>query len=176
MPVGFKNGTDGEYQSALDAMLSARHPHSFLGLSPQGIVSVIRTQGHPITHLVLRGGRKSPNYSPAIMLEALEKMKKMGLNSGLLVDCSHANSNKQALAQVQVWEEILTFHLNNEPRVFGAMLESFLETGRQDLLPDHAPQPGLSITDPCLGWTETEQLILKSAEKLRKQKKMQLKA
>ena len=167
MPVGFKNGTDGEFQSALDAMLSAKHPHSFLGLSSDGLVSVIRTQGHPLTHLVLRGGRKSPNYGPATLLEALGKMEKMGLNSRLLVDCSHANSNKQALAQMQVWDEILAFHMTQDARVFGAMLESFLETGRQDLIPGQPLQPGLSITDPCLGWTETEQLILKAADKLR---------
>jgi 3-deoxy-7-phosphoheptulonate synthase len=167
MPVGFKNGTDGEFQSALDAILSARHPHSFLGLSAQGQVSVIRTQGHPTTHLVLRGGRKSPNYSPEIMREALGKMEKMGLRSGLLVDCSHANSGKQALAQTQVWDEIVTFHREHDPRVFGAMLESFLETGRQDLVPGRAPLPGLSVTDPCMGWAETELLIRSAAEKLR---------
>jgi 3-deoxy-7-phosphoheptulonate synthase len=170
MPVGFKNGTDGEYQSALDAMLSARHPHSFLGLSPDGLVSVIRTHGHPVTHLVLRGGRKSPNYDPATMLGALQAMEKMGLNPGILVDCSHANSNKVALAQGQVWEEILAFHINKDPRVFGAMVESFIETGRQDLVPGRPLKPGLSITDACLGWTETEQLIRTAAETLRAKK------
>jgi 3-deoxy-7-phosphoheptulonate synthase len=167
MPVGFKNGTDGEYQSALDAMLSARHPHSFLGLSTQGLVSVIRTQGHPVTHLVLRGGRKGSNYDPATLLEALGKMEKMSLTSRLLVDCSHANSNKQVLAQGSVWDEIIAFHRDKDRRVFGAMVESFLETGRQDFIPDRPLKPGLSITDPCLGWTETEQLIRKGAEKLR---------
>ncbi|MEI9997933.1 MAG: 3-deoxy-7-phosphoheptulonate synthase [Verrucomicrobiota bacterium] len=167
MPVGFKNGTDGEFQSALDAMLSARHPHSFLGLSSQGQVSIIRTQGHPVTHLVLRGGRKGGNYGPATMLDALGRMKQMGLTPGLLVDCSHANSNKQPQAQTQVLEEILAFHLDNDPRVFGAMLESFLETGRQDLEPGQPLKPGLSITDACLGWTETEAAIRSAAEKLR---------
>jgi len=171
MPVGFKNGTDGEYQSALDAMLSARHPHSFLGLSPQGLVSVIRTAGHPTTHLVLRGGRKGANYDPATILEALGKMDKMGLQPRLLVDCSHANSNKQASAQGHVWDEILAFHMDKDPRVLGGMLESFLETGRQDLMPNQPPKPGLSITDPCLGWPETEQLLRSAAEKLRLLKK-----
>jgi len=103
------------------------------------------------------------------MLDALQKMEKAGLNPGLLVDCSHGNSKKQALAQTQIWEEILEFHQNTEPRVFGAMLESFLETGRQDLQPGQSPLPGLSITDACLGWIETERLILKSADTLRKQ-------
>jgi 3-deoxy-7-phosphoheptulonate synthase len=168
MPVGFKNGTDGEFQSALDAMLSARHPHAFLGLSPDGVVSVIRTAGHPTTHLVLRGGRKGSNYDPATLLEALGKMDKMGLHPRLLVDCSHANSNKQATAQGHVWDEILAFHLDKDPRVLGGMLESFLETGRQDLVPHQPPQPGLSITDPCLGWTDTEQLLRQTAEKLRR--------
>jgi 3-deoxy-7-phosphoheptulonate synthase len=152
MPVGFKNGTDGDFQTALDAMLSARSPHSFLGISPQGLASIIRTQGHSTTHLVLRGGRSGPNCDPATMLDALQKMDKAGLNPALLVDC---------------WETILEFHRSTESRVFGAMLESYLETGRQDLLPDKSLLPGLSITDACLGWAETEQLLLKSADKLR---------
>ena len=167
MPVGFKNGTDGEFQSALDAMMSARHSHSFLGLSSEGQVSVIRTLGHPTTHLVLRGGRKGSNYGPDVMRDALSKMEKMGLRSGLLVDCSHANSNKQALAQGQVWDEILTFHQEQDRRVFGGMLESFLETGRQDIIPGKSLLPGLSITDACMGWLETEQLIRQAAAKIR---------
>ena len=171
MPVGFKNGTDGDYQSALDAMLSARSPHTFLGVSSQGTVSIIRTNGHPSSHVVLRGGRKSANCDPATMTEALAKMSKLGLTPSLLVDCSHANSNKQPLAQPQVWESILQFHLEHEPRVVGAMLESNLETGRQDLIPGQPLKPGLSITDPCLGWAETEKLLLESADQLRRKRK-----
>jgi 3-deoxy-7-phosphoheptulonate synthase len=91
----------------------------------------------------------------------------MGLPARLLVDCSHANSNKQATAQGQVWDEILAFHMDKDPRVLGAMLESFLETGRQDQVPGQPLKPGLSITDPCLGWSETEQLIQSAAKKLR---------
>jgi 3-deoxy-7-phosphoheptulonate synthase len=171
MPVGFKNGTDGDYQSALDAMLSARSPHSFLGVSSQGNVSIIRTNGHPSAHLVLRGGRKSANCDPATINEALGKMCKLGLTPSLLVDCSHGNSNKQALAQPQVWKGILRFHVEREHRVVGAMLESNLETGRQDLIPGRPLKPGLSITDACLGWAETEKLVLESAEQLRAQAK-----
>jgi len=167
MPVGFKNGTDGDFQTALDAMLSARSPHSFLGISPQGLASIIRTRGHSTTHLVLRGGRNGPNCDSATITEALKRMESAGLNAGILVDCSHGNSKKQADAQVQVWDTILELHRQVEPRVFGAMLESFLETGRQELRPGAALHPGISITDACLGWTETEQLILRSAEKLR---------
>jgi 3-deoxy-7-phosphoheptulonate synthase len=95
-------------------------------------------------------------------------MSEVGLPAGLLVDCSHGNSRKQALAQGHVWEKTLEFHQDAEPRVFGAMLESFLETGRQDLHPNQSLLPGLSITDSCVGWAETEELILKSAEKLRR--------
>jgi 3-deoxy-7-phosphoheptulonate synthase len=171
MPVGFKNGTDGDYQSALDAMLSARSSHSFLGLSSDGKVSIIRTNGQPTAHLVLRGGRKHANCDPATMSEALAKMEKMTLPRGLLVDCSHANSNKQATAQPHIWKDILQFHLAKEPRVFGAMLESFLETGRQDIVPGQPLKPGLSVTDPCLGWAETEELLLESAEMIRQAKK-----
>jgi 3-deoxy-7-phosphoheptulonate synthase len=97
----------------------------------------------------------------------LGKMEKMGLRPGLLVDCSHANSNKQALAQGQVWDEILAFHLDQDRRIFGGMLESFMETGRQDIVPGQPLKPGLSITDPCMGWTETEQLIRQAADKIR---------
>jgi len=171
MPVGFKNGTDGDYQSALDAMLSARSPHSFLGVSTQGAVSIIRTTGHPSAHIVLRGGRRRANCDPATINEVLEKMSRMGLTPSLLVDCSHANSNKQPLAQPQVWESILRLQLDHEPRVVGAMLESNLETGRQDLIPGQPLKPGLSITDACLGWAETENLILESAELLRRRAK-----
>ena len=152
----------------LDAMLSSRHSHSFLGISGEGQVSVIRTSGHPTTHLVLRGGRKGANYDPATLLEALSKMDKMSLHPRLLVDCSHANSNKQATAQGAVWDEILAFHLESDSRVIGGMIESVLETGRQDLLPNQPLKPGLSITDPCLGWSETEELIRSAAGKLRR--------
>ncbi len=95
-------------------------------------------------------------------------MEKMGLHPALLVDCSHANSNKQATAQGGVWDEILAFHLEKDPRLLGGMLESFLETGRQEHVDGQPLKPGLSITDPCLGWTETEQLLRRAAEKLRK--------
>jgi len=168
MPVGFKNGTNGDYQTALDAMVSSRSSHSFLGISPQGAVSIIRTSGQPSAHLVLRGGRKRPNCDPATINEVLEKMMELGLTPSLLVDCSHANSNKQPLLQPQIWEKIVQLHLEEEPRVVGAMLESNLETGRQDLIPGQPLKPGLSITDPCLGWSETEELLLKSAGQLRR--------
>jgi 3-deoxy-7-phosphoheptulonate synthase len=131
-------------------------------------VSIIRTNGHPSAHVVLRGGRKCANCDPATINEALGKMVKLGLTPSLLVDCSHANSNKQALAQPQVWESMVQFHLKQEPRVVGAMLESNLETGRQDLIPGQPLKPGLSITDACLGWAETENLVLESAEQLRR--------
>ena len=171
MPVGFKNGTDGDYQSALDAMLSARSAHSFLGVSSEGTVSIIRTNGHPCAHIVLRGGRKCANCDPATIEGALAKMSKLGLTPSLLVDCSHANSNKQALAQPQVWHDMIKYHLDEEPRMVGAMLESNLETGRQDLIPGQPLKPGLSITDSCLGWAETEALLLESAEHLRRKAK-----
>jgi len=98
-------------------------------------------------------------------------MEKLGLTPSLLVDCSHANSSKQPLAQPQVWESILSFHLEQEPRVVGAMLESNIETGRQDLIPGQPLKPGLSITDSCLGWAETEKLLLESAAQLRRKSK-----
>ena len=95
-------------------------------------------------------------------------MDKMGLHARLIVDCSHANSNKQATAQGGVFDEILTFHVEKDARVFGGMIESFLETGRQEPVDGQPLKPGLSITDPCLGWTETEAVLRGAAEKLRK--------
>ncbi|MBN8249147.1 MAG: 3-deoxy-7-phosphoheptulonate synthase, partial [Verrucomicrobia bacterium] len=108
MPVGFKNGTDGSLQTALDAMLSARHPHHFLGIDQEGAVSVVRTSGNPDGHVVLRGGRARTNYDAASIAEAAAQLQKAGLPDGLMVDCSHANSAKQHARQEEVWQNLIS--------------------------------------------------------------------
>jgi 3-deoxy-7-phosphoheptulonate synthase len=160
MPVGFKNGTDGSLQIALDAMLSARASHSFLGIDQEGITSIIRTTGNPVGHLVLRGGRARPNYDPASIGEAEQKLSQAGLPPVLMVDCSHANSGKQHARQEEVWRNVIAQRASGRRSLIGLMLESYLLEGSQAF-----PRPvaeltyGVSITDACLGWEATERML-----------------
>ena len=167
MPVGYKNGTDGGLPVALNAMLAAREPHRFLGIDTEGKTCVIHTRGNPWGHLILRGGHTGPNYDPANLAEAAERLTKAGLPPRFLVDCSHANSGKDYRRQPAVWEEIIGRRLAGNTDVIGLMLESNLNAGRQDLNGNiHALQRGVSITDACLGWEETQQLILETHMRL----------
>src|SRR5712671_3848353 len=129
MPVGFKNGTDGSLQIALDAMLSARTSHSFLGIDQEGITSIIRTTGNPVGHLVLRGGRARPNYDPASIAEAEQQLARAGLPPVLMVDCSHANSGKQHARQEEVWRNVIAQRAGGRRPLIGLMLESYLLEG-----------------------------------------------
>ncbi len=169
MPVGFKNGTDGDCQTAIDAMRAARSSHSFLGIDQQGITSVIKTTGNPTSHVVLRGGRLRTNYDPPSIAEAARSLTAVGLPPALMVDCSHANSGKHHARQELVWQSILeqrrAAHANGgSSPIIGAMLESYLEGGKQpiparrDLI-----RYGVSVTDACLGWKETEALLRTAA-------------
>lgn len=167
MPVGFKNGTDGNWQTALDAMVSARSEHQFLGISSQGLTSIVKTRGNPAVHLVLRGGRGGQNCDEATIGLVLEQMQKMKIPPALLVDCSHANSGKKPRLQPNVWRQALACHINTHPHLIGAMLESFLEEGNQEPGPVSQLKWGVSITDACLGWAETETLLEESAATLR---------
>jgi 3-deoxy-7-phosphoheptulonate synthase len=160
MPVGYKNGTDGELQSALDAMASARTPHNFLGIDQEGVTSIIRTAGNPIGHLVLRGGRRRTNYDAASLREARERLTKAGLPAALMVDCSHANSGKQHARQEDVWRSLLEQRAAGNEALIGAMLESNLVEGNQPFPASAAAlRYGVSITDACLGWEATERLL-----------------
>ena len=167
MPVGFKNGTDGSLQIALDAMLSARTPHSFLGIDQDGITSVIRTTGNPVGHVVLRGGRTRPNYDRQSIEEAGLNLKKAGLAQVLMVDCSHANSGKQHARQEEVWDNVISQRVAGSNSLIGMMIESYLQEGSQPF-----PQPreklcyGVSITDACLGWEATERMLRSGYAKL----------
>ena len=133
MPVGFKNGTDGSLQVAVDAMLSAQAAHAFVGIDAQVATSVIRTMGNRSTHLVLRGGRDRTNFDPASLTSARESLKKYGLPERLMVDCSHANSGKEPTKQETAWKSVIEQKKSGTPGILGLMLESHLQEGRQDI-------------------------------------------
>ena len=128
MPVGFKNGTDGNIQVAINAISSASIPHSFLGIDQDGKTSVVTTEGNPNTHLVLRGGENKPNFENNEVQEALKKLKELNVNPGLMIDCSHANANKISLNQINVWNSIINQRKNGNFSIIGAMIESFIES------------------------------------------------
>jgi 3-deoxy-7-phosphoheptulonate synthase len=160
MPVGFKNATDGNLQIAIDALISAKSQHSFLGIDHAGQTCIVHTTGNPWGHLILRGGRSGTNYDEETMRAAVAGMQKAGLTPNVMVDCSHANSDKDHRKQEIVWHDVLRQRTAGNPQLIGMMLESNLEEGQQKLGNDPAAlQYGVSITDACLGWTKTEELL-----------------
>lgn len=162
MPVGFKNGTDGSVQTAIDAMKSSRTPHSFLGIDQDGATSIVKTTGNPDSHLVLRGGRDGANHEARHVTAACEKLKAGGLVPALMVDCSHANSGKDPRRQPAVWKSILDQRAAGRCGIIGAMLESNIHFGSQSLSSDVSSlQYGVSITDACMDWEMTEVLLQK---------------
>ncbi len=167
MPVGFKNGTDGSLQTAVDAMLSARTPHSFLGIDQDGVTSIIRTTGNPYGHVVLRGGRVRTNYDPESIAEAAAALRKAGLPAELMVDCSHANSSKQFAKQEEVWRSLIEQRCAGSPALIGAMIESFISEGNQPVPKNQADlKYGVSVTDACVSWETTERILREAHEKL----------
>ena len=163
MPVGFKNGTDGSVQTAVDAMRSSRSGHSFLGIDQDGMTSIIKTAGNPDGHLVLRGGRDGVNYNPHQTADAADKLKTAGVPSSIMIDCSHANSGKDPARQPEVWKSILEQRAAGRTDIVGAMLESHIELGAQNLGADpSALRYGVSITDACLDWEATAALLRQS--------------
>lgn len=170
MPVGFKNGTDGDCQTAIDAMGAARAPHSFLGIDQQGRTAVIHTTGNSLAHLVLRGGRARPNFDPESIAVAARDLRAAGLPPVLMVDCSHANSGKQHAQQEVVWNSVLAQRRASTTEapspIIGVMLESYLACGAQTI-PGTGGAPltyGVSVTDACIGWEETETLLRAAAK------------
>lgn len=167
MPVGYKNGTDGNLQVAIDAMVAAQSPHSFVGIDGEGRTCIVNTKGNPWGHVILRGGRSGPNYSAADLADAAERLKSAGLAWRLTVDCSHANSNKDYRIQSKVWREVIDQRLAGAQEVVGLMLESNLEPGQQKLSGDlKSLKYGLSITDACIGWEETAELVREAYQRL----------
>jgi 3-deoxy-7-phosphoheptulonate synthase len=168
MPVGFKNSTDGRINVAVDAIRSAMHPHSFLGIDQEGHSSVITTKGNPFGHLVLRGGDK-PNYDVADIAAAESWIEKAGLEQSLLVDCSHANSGKKHEEQLKVWENILKQKKDGNRSIVGVMIESNICEGNQPFPEDPDKlRYGVSITDECLSWAETERMLREGAAVMHK--------
>jgi 3-deoxy-7-phosphoheptulonate synthase len=174
MPVGFKNGTDGSIQTAINAVKAAGQAHTFLGINVDGAASAIVTRGNPNCHVVLRGGSGGPNYSEAHIADAESRLLKAGLHPSILVDCSHDNSAKQPERQPEVMRSLLAQIGAGNTSLIGAMIESNLEAGCQPFPPEPrvagAPplgkervlsklRYGVSITDACIGWEATESLV-----------------
>ena len=160
MPVGYKNGTDGNLEIAIQAMQAAQNPHSFLGIDTDGRTCVIHTTGNPYGHLILRGGRSGPNYDAQNVKAAAEALSAVKLPPYLMVDCSHANSDKDYTKQATVWRDAVAQRAEGNKHIVGLMLESNLVAGSQKLTSDLSQlKYGISITDGCIGWDQTEELL-----------------
>jgi len=157
-PVGLKNGTDGNLKIAADAIGSAMRPHHFLSLTKEARAAIFYTTGNEDCHIILRGG-KSPNYHRAGVEDAVEVLKKAGLPPRLMIDLSHSNSRKLPERQLEVGRDVAHQIADGDRRIFGAMIESHLTAGRQDVTPDAQLTYGQSITDACIGWDDTESLL-----------------
>jgi 3-deoxy-7-phosphoheptulonate synthase len=166
MPVGYKNSTEGDLQVAIDAMLAAKAPHSFLGIDQDGNTCIVNTTGNPWGHLILRGGRTGSNFHAASVNAAIDRLDKAGLTARLMVDCSHANSGKDFAKQHIAWNDVIDQRAAGCKSIIGVMVESNLRPGNQKLAKPSELEYGISITDGCIGWDETEQLIRDAHRKL----------
>lgn len=167
MPVGFKNNTDGNFKVALNAIQSSRLPHNFLGLDRQGQVSTFETKGNPYGHLILRGSDRASNFDAATVTRAENKLKELNLPQKIVIDCSHGNSRKNHQLQASVLENILQQIADGNQSIVGMMLESNLFEGNQKIPQDlEQLKYGVSVTDKCLSWSETEQIILSAYKRL----------
>ncbi|MDZ8257462.1 3-deoxy-7-phosphoheptulonate synthase [Nostoc sp. ChiQUE01b] len=167
MPVGFKNGTDGNIQVALNALQSAGNPHNFLGINQNGQVSVFQTKGNDYGHVILRGGSQ-PNFDPANVKLVEEKLKQANLPPRIVIDCSHGNTNKDYKLQGAVLENIIQQIVDGNTSIVGMMLESHLYEGSQPITGKKEElKYGVSVTDKCISWEETEKIILAAHEKLK---------
>ncbi|MGF1773089.1 3-deoxy-7-phosphoheptulonate synthase AroG [Vibrio maritimus] len=169
-PVGFKNGTDGNIKIASDAIRSASASHHFLSVTKYGHSAIIETAGNPDCHLILRGG-KEPNYSAAHVKTIKDELTANGLPAKVMIDFSHANSSKQFQRQKVVSTDVAEQMANGEDAIFGVMIESHLVEGRQDLVDGVAPTYGQSITDACIGWEDTEQVLRELADAVEARRK-----
>ena len=160
MPVGFKNGTGGSIQIAIDAIIAAKNQHVFLGIDEKGQASVVKTSGNPYGHLILRGGKIGPNYDEKSVTSAAESLINNELTPKLIIDCSHGNSSKDYRNQSKVFKSVIKQKLNGQNAIFGLMLESHLNPGNQKISSNpNDLKYGVSVTDECVGWEETEDLI-----------------
>lgn len=167
-PVGFKNGTDGDISIAINAILSASRPHSFLGINGQGRVAIVRTRGNRHGHVVLRGGDGRPNYDTVSVAMAEQALTKAGLSANIVVDCSHANSYKKPALQPLVMADVMNQIRNGSTSLVGVMIESNIVAGNQPIPDDLSQiQYGCSVTDACIDWETTEKMIRDAAALLR---------
>ncbi len=168
MAVGFKNATDGTIQIALNGIKAARTSHHFLGINQDGQTAVFRTTGNSYAHIVLRGGDK-PNYDPASIAACEKALRQAGLPANIVVDCSHGNSNKDYKLQPKAFDQVIRQIEKGNESVVGLMLESNLHEGSQPLVRDRSKlKYGVSITDACINWVTTEELLLSAHKRLRK--------
>ena len=159
MPIGFKNGTGGTVQIAIDAVRAAAHPHRFIGVTEQGLASIVITRGNPDCHVILRGGARGPNYGRESVRSILTALTTAEVAPRLMIDASHGNSERDHERQAVVVRDIAAQVADGERGIFGVMLESFLVAGRQDLGDPANLTYGQSITDACIGWDETGALL-----------------
>ena len=172
-PLGFKNGTDGSMQVAADAIVAARAKHAFMGMTKMGMAAIFETRGNDDTHVILRGGKQGPNYDAASVEASCAALKAAGQREQVMIDCSHANSNKSHERQIDVARDISNQLANGDHRIIGVMIESHLEAGRQDLKPGVPLRHGVSITDACLGWAQTEPVLEALADAVRQRRAKQ---
>jgi 3-deoxy-7-phosphoheptulonate synthase len=164
MPVGFKNGTCGRLSTAMNAIAAARHLHSFLGIDGEGRTAIVKTKGNRDSHIVLRGGEEKPNYGATDITQTAMLMSEVGLQRGVMVDCSHDNSRRDYARQAGVCREVVQQFCEGQKAIMGVMLESHLYPGKQTLEKGKPLAYGVSITDGCMGWDETEALLYEIAE------------
>ncbi|MBV1932008.1 MAG: 3-deoxy-7-phosphoheptulonate synthase, partial [Porticoccaceae bacterium] len=166
--VGFKNGTDGGLEVAINALKSVSNPHRFLGINSEGKVAVISTNGNPNAHIVLRGGNEKPNYDSVSVSVCEQELTKAGVNTNIMVDCSHANSNKNHELQPLVMENVTNQILEGNQSIVGIMVESNLLAGNQKLSSNrNEMEYGKSVTDACIDWETTENAIRAMHDKLK---------
>ncbi len=169
-PVGFKNATDGSIKIAIDAIGAAMSPHHFLSVTKAGHSAIFSTTGNEDVHIILRGGNEKPNYDAVSVEQVAEGLEAAGLRQNIMIDFSHANCLKQYQRQLVVAEDVGKQIAGGDTRIMGVMLESHLKAGRQDVRPDRELVYGQSITDGCLGWDETRELLQKLAANVQKRR------
>ena len=171
MPVGFKNGTDGGVQIAIDALRAVAHPHRFLGVTEQGLAGIVSTRGNPDCHVILRGGQSGPNYDAGSVGKTLDALRDAGLPTRLMIDTSHGNSEKDYRRQPVAARDIGKQVAQGEAGIVGLMMESFLVDGRQDLRDPARLVYGQSITDACMGWEMTVPVLRELADAVRQRRR-----
>jgi 3-deoxy-7-phosphoheptulonate synthase len=164
MPIGFKNGTGGDVQIAVDACNAASYPHQFMSVTEQGVAAIVETRGNRDTHLILRGGSSGTNYDAESVAKSLAALKKAGMPERVMIDASHGNSNKDYRRQPEVIRSVADQVAAGQRGIIGVMLESFLVDGRQDLADRASMVSGQSITDSCMGWEMTVPVLQTLAE------------